>query len=96
MTYIDFDLEAVKRSRVKSKQKTTETLSRVNDLRVKNEVLEDKIKNLNKELKFLKELFLAQATAKADKLNQLDLKKLLAEDDSESEEEAAPPKRSRR
>lgn len=86
----------MKRSRVKSKQKTQETLSRVNDLRVKNQVLEDKIKTLSKELKFLKELFLTQATAKADKLQGLDLKNLLKEDDSESEEEEVVPVKRRR
>lgn len=80
----------MKRSRVKSKQRTQETLGRVNELRVKNQVLEDKIKQLNKELKFLKELFLTQATAKVDKINQLDLKKLLADDDSDTEDQSKP------
>lgn len=67
--------------------RTQETLGRVNELRVKNQVLEDKIKQLNKELKFLKELFLTQATAKSDKISQLDLKKLLADDDSDTEDQ---------
>lgn len=62
----------------------------MNELRVKNQVLEDKIKQLNKELKFLKELFLTQASAKADKLNQIDLKKLLADDDSDTESQSGP------
>lgn len=78
-----FYLQAVKRSRVKSKQRSQETLSRVRDLKVKNEVLEEKIKGLKKDLKFLKDLFLAQAQAKSDHLTNVDLKKLLAEDDED-------------
>jgi CCAAT/enhancer binding protein (C/EBP), gamma len=80
--------QAVKRSRVKSKMKTEETVGRVNELRVKNEVLEEKIDNLSKELKFLKELFLAQAQAKSDKLSNVDLKALLADMDSDDEADA--------
>jgi CCAAT/enhancer binding protein (C/EBP), gamma len=67
--------------------KTEETHGRVSELRVKNEVLEEKIDNLTKELKFLKELFLAQAQAKSDKLTNVDLKTLLADMDSDEEDE---------
>lgn len=78
--------QAVKRSRVKSKQRTQETMGRVNELRQKNVVLEDRIKQLRKDLKFLKELFLTHATAKSDKLHNIDLNKLLADDDSDMDE----------
>uniref|UniRef100_A0A336KFB0 CSON009809 protein n=1 Tax=Culicoides sonorensis TaxID=179676 RepID=A0A336KFB0_CULSO len=79
---------AVKRSRVKSKKRTEETMTRVNQLKTKNKQLETKIEHLNKELKFLKDLFMTQAAAKADKIDVAQLKKLLAEnDDSEPEDE---------
>nr|CAD7438806.1 unnamed protein product [Timema bartmani] len=52
---------AVKRSRVKSKIRTQQTLARVHQLKTENEKLEEKIKMLTKELGFLKDLFLAHA-----------------------------------
>ncbi|XP_077982732.1 CCAAT/enhancer-binding protein beta-like [Glandiceps talaboti] len=52
---------AVRKSRVKSKQKTQETLHRVNELKAENEQLEVKVKLLSKELSVLKDLFLAHA-----------------------------------
>lgn len=62
MSNIPFDtLQAVKKSRVKSKMRTQQTLERVNQLKMENELLEEKIKMLNKELGFLKDLFLAHA-----------------------------------
>lgn len=73
----------MKRSRVKSKQKTHETQERVRDLKVKNKVLEQKIETLSKDLKFLKELFLAQAQSKASKLSQEELQKLLKDEDED-------------
>ncbi|XP_067209844.1 CCAAT/enhancer-binding protein homolog 2 isoform X1 [Linepithema humile] len=57
----DRNNQAVKRSRVKSKIRTQQTLDRVNQLKTENELLEEKIKMLNKELGFLKDLFLAHA-----------------------------------
>lgn len=51
--------EAVKKSRVKSKIRTQQTLERVHKLKTENEMLEEKIKILTKELEFLKELFFA-------------------------------------
>lgn len=54
-------MQAVKKSRVKSKMRTQQTLERVNQLKMENELLEEKIKMLNKELGFLKDLFLAHA-----------------------------------
>lgn len=53
--------QAVKRSRVKSKLRTQKTLERVNQLKTENEMLEEKIRMLTKELGFLKDLFLAHA-----------------------------------
>lgn len=53
--------QAVKRSRVKSRMRTQQTLQRVNQLKTENDMLEEKIKLLSKELGFLKELFMAQA-----------------------------------
>lgn len=70
--------KAVKRSRVKSKQRTQLTQARVKELKVKNQVMEEKIKNLTKDLKFLKDLFLAQAQTKAEKLSNAELRRLLA------------------
>ncbi|KAJ8962520.1 hypothetical protein NQ318_000911 [Aromia moschata] len=77
---------AVKRSRVKSKQKTQETVNRVNELRNENTVLEEKVKTLTKELGFLKELFLAHASNNVDasKYEGINLQKLLADDSSAS------------
>ncbi|KAK9892266.1 hypothetical protein WA026_019067 [Henosepilachna vigintioctopunctata] len=79
---------AVKRSRVKSKQKTQETMSRVNQLRQENSVLEEKVKSLTQELGFLKELFLAHASNNGNqgKFEGVDLEKLL-NDSTESNNE---------
>ncbi|XP_035678594.1 CCAAT/enhancer-binding protein beta-like [Branchiostoma floridae] len=52
---------AVKKSRDKSRQKTQETLRRVQELKEENERLELKIKILSKELSVLKDLFLSHA-----------------------------------
>lgn len=57
----DKNNQAVKRSRVKSRMRTQQTLQRVNQLKTENDILEEKIKLLSKELGFLKELFMAQA-----------------------------------
>lgn len=72
---------AVKKSRCKTKQKTQETLERVNLLREENALLESKIQLLTKELSFLKDLFLAHAgSAHGNQLKDLDLSTLLAND----------------
>ncbi|NWW54481.1 CEBPG protein, partial [Pedionomus torquatus] len=57
---------AVKKSRLKSKQKAQDTLQRVNQLKEENERLEAKIKLLTKELSVLKDLFLEHAHNLAD------------------------------
>lgn len=71
-------LQAVKKSRFKSKQKTQETFTRVSNLKAENQVLEDRVKTLTKELQFLKELFLAHASnTQNPKFDGIDLQKLL-------------------
>lgn len=57
---------AVKKSRLRSKQKAADTLTRVNQLKEENERLEAKIKLLSKELSVLKDLFLEHAHSLAD------------------------------
>uniref|UniRef100_A0A2H1VG12 SFRICE_007716 n=1 Tax=Spodoptera frugiperda TaxID=7108 RepID=A0A2H1VG12_SPOFR len=70
--------EAVKKSRVKSKQQTQDTFSRVKRLKEENQQLEDTTKRLTKELELLKELFIATAANKSDpKFEGMDLEKLL-------------------
>lgn len=68
--------------------RTQETLKRVNQLKSENSVLEEKVKNLTKELGFLKELFLAHAgsTKDASKFEGIDLQKLLADSSEGSEQ----------
>ncbi|XP_017877794.1 CCAAT/enhancer-binding protein gamma [Ceratina calcarata] len=78
----DRNNQAVKRSRVKSKLRTQQTLERVNQLKTENELLEEKIKMLTKELGFLKDLFLAHAGSSQHSVNfqDVDLNALLADD----------------
>ncbi|KAL1455177.1 hypothetical protein WDU94_009289 [Cyamophila willieti] len=71
---------AVKRSRVKSRIKTQETMERVHKLKTENDMLEEKIKILSKELSFLKNLFLAHAgTTNGIDMDDIDLESLLAD-----------------
>ncbi|XP_018406907.1 PREDICTED: CCAAT/enhancer-binding protein gamma isoform X2 [Cyphomyrmex costatus] len=79
----DRNNQAVKRSRVKSKLRTQQTLERVNQLKTENELLEEKIKMLTKELGFLKDLFIAHAGGSSQhsiNIQDLDLNSLLAEE----------------
>ncbi|XP_072488135.1 CCAAT/enhancer-binding protein gamma [Notamacropus eugenii] len=62
---------AVKKSRLKSKQKAQDTLQRVNQLKEENERLEAKIKLLTKELSVLKDLFLEHAHNLADNVQPM-------------------------
>ncbi|OAD62448.1 CCAAT/enhancer-binding protein gamma [Eufriesea mexicana] len=91
----DRNNQAVKRSRVKSKLRTQQTLERVNQLKTENELLEEKIKMLTKELGFLKDLFLAHAGSSQHSMNfqDVDLNALLAEDTKSVEQvkEASNP-----
>ncbi|XP_017781657.1 PREDICTED: CCAAT/enhancer-binding protein gamma-like [Nicrophorus vespilloides] len=75
---------AVRKSRVKSKMKTQETMNRVNELKRENTILEEKVKTLTKELGFLKELFLAHASSTSNeaKFQNFDLEKILSDDPS--------------
>ncbi|XP_016088580.1 CCAAT/enhancer-binding protein gamma-like [Sinocyclocheilus grahami] len=57
---------AVKKSRMRSKQKAQDTQQRVDELKEENERLEAKIKLLSKELSVLKDLFLEHAHNLAD------------------------------
>ncbi|KAK1131815.1 hypothetical protein K0M31_015971 [Melipona bicolor] len=86
--------QAVKRSRVKSKLRTQQTLERVNQLKTENELLEEKIKMLTKELGFLKDLFLAHAGSSQHSVNfqDVDLNALLAEDTKPVEQMKETPK----
>lgn len=70
---------------MKTKQKTQETENRVKWLRTNNKILEEKIEKHQKDLKFLKDLFLAQAQTKAQTVSTIDLKKLLQSDDEDDD-----------
>ena len=52
---------AVRRSREKARMKAKDTNDRVSILKQENEMLEERIKLLTKELTFLKDIFLAHA-----------------------------------
>ncbi|XP_059620239.1 CCAAT/enhancer-binding protein homolog 2-like [Phlebotomus argentipes] len=75
--------EAVKKSREKMRLNTIETQKRVDNLRVENKVLEKEIVGLKKNLKLLKELFIAQAKAKNS--TSPNLRELLASDSEDDE-----------
>ncbi|KAL4642181.1 CCAAT/enhancer-binding protein gamma-like [Arapaima gigas] len=62
---------AVKKSRMRSKQKAQDTQQRVNELKEENERLEAKIRLLSKELSVLKDLFLEHAHSMADSMQPL-------------------------
>ena len=77
----DRNNQAVRRSRVKSRMRTQQTLERVNQLKTENELLEEKIRLLTKELGFLKDLFLAHAgNAHGLDLKDIDLEQLLRDE----------------
>ncbi|RWS13173.1 CCAAT/enhancer-binding protein gamma-like protein [Dinothrombium tinctorium] len=68
---------AVKKSRNKSKLKTQQTLERVKQLKDENDELQQKIEILSKELRLLKDLFMAHASnAHGTELTEVDLKYL--------------------
>lgn len=82
---MNFFFQAVKRSRVKSKQKAVETQGRVDILRVDNDKLESKIEEKRKQIQTLKDLFLETAAKKSEASSdqKIDLNKLLADDDDD-------------
>jgi CCAAT/enhancer binding protein (C/EBP) gamma len=53
--------EAVRRSREKGRQEAKETHDKVSQLKQENEMLEERIQLLTKELTFLNDIFLAHA-----------------------------------
>jgi len=72
---------AVRRSREKARMKSKETNDRVSNLKQENEMLEERIKLLTKELTFLKDMFLAHADSKHGmSVDDLELRTLLQED----------------
>ncbi|XP_072948119.1 CCAAT/enhancer-binding protein homolog 2 [Epargyreus clarus] len=74
----DRNNEAVKKSRFKSKQRTQETFTRVTKLKAENQMLEEKVKTLTKDLQFLKELFMEYASnTQNPKFEGIDIDKLL-------------------
>eukprot|EP00095_Tigriopus_kingsejongensis_P001764 maker-scaffold183_size276960-snap-gene-1.29 protein:Tk01764 transcript:maker-scaffold183_size276960-snap-gene-1.29-mRNA-1 annotation:"ccaat enhancer-binding protein gamma" len=76
--------EAVKRSREKARQRAKETHERVSKLKTENEMLEERIKLLSKELTFLKDIFMAHAGSSHGLcLDDLDIKNLLNEDEDD-------------
>lgn len=79
--------QAVKRSRVKSKQKASTTKERVDSLKKDNEKLQERIMQKQKNLETLKSLFLETAKAKSEAPNgaRYDLQKLLADSDNEDD-----------
>lgn len=50
-------------------------------------MLEENIKTYQKDLKFLKDLFLTQAQAKSETMKNVDLKELLKDDDDDDDDE---------
>ena len=58
--------EAIKKSREKARQKSEETQKKVDSLRKDNKRLEDKINVLGQEMQFLKDIFLAHASANGE------------------------------
>lgn len=78
-------MQAVKRSRVKSKQRANQTKERVDGLKSQNEKLEERITQKQKQLQTLKDLFLDTAKAKSESgASNFDLQKLLADSDDET------------
>jgi len=74
--------DAVKKSREKTRQKAKETMDKVSQLKQENEMLEERIKLLAKELTFLKDIFMAHAgSAHGITVDDMEIKGLLEEDE---------------
>lgn len=92
-----FSLQAVKKSREKSKQHAKETQDRVDKLKNENEKLRHNIRTVHQNLQTLKTLFINAAGSKretmgVDKIRELikeidDLEKLVSEEESSEDEE---------
>jgi len=80
--------EAVRRSREKARMKAKDTHERVSQLKQENEMLEERIKLLTKELTFLKDIFLAHADSKHGiTVDDMELRTLLQDDPFSSSDE---------
>jgi len=74
--------DAVKKSREKTRQKSKETMDKVSQLKQENEMLEERIKLLAKELSFLKDIFLAHAgSAHGIVMEDMEIKGIMEEED---------------
>ena len=74
--------DAVKKSREKTRLKAKDTMEKVSTLKQENEMLEERIKLLHKELVFLKDIFFAHAGSKHGLSDiDMDIKNLLEEKD---------------
>jgi len=74
--------DAVKKFREKIRLKTKDTIEKVSTLKQENEMLEERIKLLNKELVFLKDIFFAHACSKHGLSDiEMDIKNLLEDRD---------------
>jgi len=74
--------DAVKKSREKTRQKAKETMEKVTQLKQENEMLEERIKLLAKELTFLKDIFMAHAgSAHGITVDDMEIKGLLEEEE---------------
>jgi CCAAT/enhancer binding protein (C/EBP) gamma len=74
--------EAVKKSREKTRMKAKDTMEKVSELKQENEMLEERIKLLSKELTFLKDIFMAHAgSAHGITVDDMEIKSLLEEDE---------------
>merc|ERR1711874_178725 len=79
--------DAVKKSREKTRQKSKETMEKVSELKQENEMLEERIKLLSKELTFLKDIFLAHAgTSHGMTMETMELNNMLKNEDDEMKE----------
>jgi len=78
----DKNNDAVKKSRLKTKIKYDETMKKVAALKKENEIFEERIQLLSKELTFLKDIFLAHASrTHGMDVNHLGIGNLLTEVD---------------
>lgn len=87
--FLFFKYQAVKRSRVKQKERASETKGRVNNLKTENTKLEGRIEQKEKELKLLKGLFLEAAQIKSNSHPHLNLQKLLQDKDNDDDDDAS-------
>ena len=74
--------DAVKKSREKTWQKAKGTMEKVSILKQENEMLEERIKLLAKELTFLEDIFMAHAgSSHGITVDDMEIKSLLEDDD---------------